>query len=283
MYPISKPVRVTIGVVCAVIALTAVGGGIAAYLLPEKPAWTAVGFELVTLVTGVLGLVMAGNRFRSGPGLALACIAGTILVSSGLAYLAGGSRGQAGDGQVRMLLASRVVLAGVLAFFAASLVLGRRQRAWKLAIHGAALAGAGPTLALLHRQTDGNWFAGPEGGSLGVTGVALLGLCAACFAVTSVFAFVRSAMAEEHDYSGALTRFFLHMFPLGCVVLLAIATHGHVNDSGGAAALRVGLGLTLVVFLGGWFCGGAHMLIRAFEMGRIASHDEPDAAASVAA
>jgi|GEM_PF-2102006 len=270
MYTITKPLRVALAVLASVVALSALAGGAAAILLPEKPAWTAVGFELVTLVAAVLGIVMAGNRFREGPALALACIGGTILVSSGLGYLASGASGQAGDAQVRLALAARIALALAISFLGAWNALGRRPLQWKLAVHGGALAIAGPVLGLLHRQTDGNWFTGPEGGSLGMIGLGLLGLTLIAFAVTSVFAFVRSGMCEPGDTSGSLTRFVLHMLPPGAAGVLAAITHGHINTplTGMSDVIKVTLSIVLVIFLGGWFCGGVHMLIRAFEMGR---------------
>lgn len=270
MYQIPKNVRVAVGVLCAMVAISALCGGAAAVFVPEKPAWTAVGFELVTLIASALGLIMATDKYRSGPGLALACIAGSILLASGLGYLAGGSKGQAGDGTVRLLLAGRVFISLALGLLAASLVLGRRKGQWKLAIHGAALLVAGPALGLLHRQTDGEWFSGAEGSSLGMTAIAFLVLTASSFVVAGAFAFMTSAPARDGEGVGPLGRAIVHLGPLVATIALAAVMHGHVNAevTGFASVARIVLSIFLVVFLGGWFCGGASMLIRAFEMGR---------------
>jgi hypothetical protein len=270
MYQIPKNVRVAVGVLCAIVAVSALAGGAAAIFLPEKPAWTAVGFELVTLISAGLGIVMATDKYRSGPGLALACIAGSILVAAGLGYLAGGSKGQAGDASVRLLLASRVLISFAMGLLAASLVLSRRKGQWKLAIHGAALLVAGPALGLLHRQTDGEWFTGPAGSSLGITAVALIALTVGAFVVAGAFAFIPSAPARDGEGVGPVGRAIVHLAPIVAVVALAAVMRGHVNAevTGVISVARIVLSLFLVVFLGGWFCGGASMLIRAFEMGR---------------
>lgn len=271
MYPIPQYVRVAIGTLCAIVAISALGGGVAAVWLPEKPAWTAVGFELVTLIAAALGLVMATDKYRNGPGLALACIAGSMLVAAGLGYLAGGSKGQAGDGSIRLLLAVRVIMSLTLGLLAASLVLGRRKGQWKLAVHGAALLAAGPALGLLHRQTDGDWFSGPDGGSLGMTAIAFLALAIVSFVIAGIFAFLPSTPARDGEGVGPLGRAIIHLSPIVAVIALAAVTRGHVSveTTGLVNITKIVLSIFLVVFLGGWFCGGASMLIRAFEMGRV--------------
>ena len=44
-------------------------------------AWAMFGFELVTLLAAIFGVLIGLGRFRDGFGLALACIAGAVLLA----------------------------------------------------------------------------------------------------------------------------------------------------------------------------------------------------------
>jgi hypothetical protein len=67
--------------------VSALGGCVEALFLQEKVAWSLLGFELVILVAGTIGVLLGLGRFRQGPALALVCVAGTVLVGTGLGRL----------------------------------------------------------------------------------------------------------------------------------------------------------------------------------------------------
>lgn len=79
--------NLSLGLVCALVAISCVGMAVAAMALSEKPAWLILGFEVVSLVAGVVGLLFAGGRFRDASGLTLGGVAVTIAVGAFLAWL----------------------------------------------------------------------------------------------------------------------------------------------------------------------------------------------------
>ena len=149
--------------VSALVAISAlvIGGAV---FLDEKQAWALLGFEVVTLAAGVLGVFFGLGRFRQGnggAGLGLACIAGTILVAAVLGMMsvtasAGESRRVGGIPLVPVELA-RVLGAFLMAAGAAWVVLAPERRAWKPAVLGAVLGApvAGVALGYLYPGTRG--------------------------------------------------------------------------------------------------------------------------------
>src|SRR6267142_2051810 len=84
---VPKPVRLFVGVLCAVVCLSSLGMIVGAMILSPKPVWVLFGFEVVITVATVLGVLFAMGRFQDGQGLAMACVAGTIAVGSFLGWL----------------------------------------------------------------------------------------------------------------------------------------------------------------------------------------------------
>lgn len=80
-------VRIPAGGISGPILVSALGGCVEALFLQEKVAWSLLGFEAVILVAGVIGVLLGLGRFRRGPALALVCVAGTVLVGTGLGRL----------------------------------------------------------------------------------------------------------------------------------------------------------------------------------------------------
>ena len=126
----------------ALVAVSALVLG-AASLREAKPAWALFGFEVVTLLAGVMAVLFGVGKFRESPGLALACIAGTIFVAAGLGWYSvppvqGVGRVVTGV-PVTPFLAARCLIAVGMAAVGAWMVLSRERRAWKPAIIGAVL------------------------------------------------------------------------------------------------------------------------------------------------
>jgi hypothetical protein len=155
---VAKPVAVLS------LALNVAAGLSAAVLLiagatAAKPAWALLGFESITIIAAVLGVLFGLGRFRDAPGMALACIAGTIFAAAVLGWKsvtasAGQSRAVAGIPLTPVILA-QVLAALMLGAAAAFSVLSRRRAAWKPAIIGAALGSplAIVAMAFLYRGT----------------------------------------------------------------------------------------------------------------------------------
>lgn len=140
MPPVSKTIRMLVLVVSGLVLLSALGlGGAAAgiqYVVAgQKPSWLLFGFEVVVGAAGVLGVLFGRGKFGEGPGLALACIGGTVLAGSALGWLAAGK--QVGGHSITPLLGPRVLAAGVIGLAGAYCVLSRNPKSWKVAAWGA--------------------------------------------------------------------------------------------------------------------------------------------------
>ncbi len=79
--------RLAVGVLVAIL-LTAVVGGVGAWLIASKPIWILFGFEVVVASACVIGLLWLWRRPVGSPGLGLACLGGSIAASTFLSWLA---------------------------------------------------------------------------------------------------------------------------------------------------------------------------------------------------
>src|SRR5262245_43109895 len=96
-FPVPRTIRLLVQATCLAVLASAVGSAILAGAAPllvpdQRPSWALVGFELVVLVACVQGVLFGRGRFGQGPGLALACVGGTILVASGLGWAGSGKQ-----------------------------------------------------------------------------------------------------------------------------------------------------------------------------------------------
>lgn len=138
MFPVSRTIRIATGLTCGVVALTAIAGAVAAIVIPAPPGWLMFGFELVVLVAAVMGFFVARGRFNEGPGLALACIAGSILACTVLGYVS--INRTLGQFPLDLVVLSRLVAAGILGTLGALAVLLRNPgRSCPLMIKGLVL------------------------------------------------------------------------------------------------------------------------------------------------
>jgi hypothetical protein len=142
MPPLSRPVRllviaVSVGVLATALLAAAAALGAPILKAGERPGWAMFGFELVTMTAATLGVLLGLGRYPSGPGLGLACIAGTILVASALGWQSVGR--QIAGVPLTPLLAIRAAAAGLLGAAGAWTVLSRRPGALAVAIRGGLL------------------------------------------------------------------------------------------------------------------------------------------------
>lgn len=143
-------IRVGVLVLGAAGLVSAIAGAGAALRAFPETLWGMLGFELVAVVAGVLGVLAGLGRFRSGYGLALLCVAGTFFTSAifGL-YLDARLNAQTPDGQamVKYAILGRIALAAGLGGLAGLAVLIRDGRSWGLLLKGALLLA--PVIAAL--------------------------------------------------------------------------------------------------------------------------------------
>ncbi|MFM9994198.1 MAG: hypothetical protein ACKVU4_00185 [Phycisphaerales bacterium] len=195
----SRTLRLLAAALSVAVACSALAGAVLALTANVRPAWALFGFEVVIAVSCVFGVQFGRGRYRHAPGMALACVAGSVFVGSVLGYMSLRPPALGGVG-LKPFLAARVLVAGLIAGAGAACVLSRHPKSWRLAITGAVLGA--PVMAA---------------GAIAVI-PALRGLAA------------------------PLTG----MGPMG----------------------QLAAGVGLFVVLGGLLCASAHLLIRAFELGR---------------
>jgi hypothetical protein len=151
-------------------AALAATAALAPILAPDqRVSWALFGFEVVVFVAGLLGILTGLNCFREGPGLALACIAGTIIVASGLGWQ-GSGRAVAGIG-LTPVLGARILISFALALLGVWVVLSRSRESWRPAVVGGCcllvvLAGLGAIVHPATRQAVAGGFSGSSGLSL---------------------------------------------------------------------------------------------------------------------
>lgn len=169
----------------AICGLFALSGGVflvLAFVADAKPVFTMAGFELMTLVSGVIGVLVGLGRFKEGPALALAMIAGAVLSGTVLGYLAAAGKrdflnptGTLGNVPLGLWLHGRVLASLVLAAVAAVIVLIRDRRSWMLLARG--IACGVPVLvmaALAYTGKLGNFGSGAGTGTWGAGEVLLI-------------------------------------------------------------------------------------------------------------
>lgn len=140
--PIPRVVAPVVAITCAAVALSALGGITVSLLLGRivpgtRPAWTMLGFEVITLVAAIIGLLFAAGRFRDAPGMALLCVGGTIFSASVCAHI--GVHGELARQPLLPLTAGRVLASALLAGLGGACVLVRDPASWKVFLKGVAL------------------------------------------------------------------------------------------------------------------------------------------------
>ncbi|VAX42590.1 hypothetical protein MNBD_PLANCTO03-1644 [hydrothermal vent metagenome] len=195
--------RMIVLVVCSLVGLTALWGILDAVRV-EPRVWGLLGFEVVTVVTAGLGILVGLGKPREAPGLSAGCIAATIFAAATLGrFSAIVTRAESAisEGQaVRLLFRDvmfegRFVAAAVLLAVAACFALGRDWAAWrKLVIGGVLLV---PVLGAFVWLTGPGlgWLMAPvesSGGLVRVVGAFIGGIGLVIAASVSVHLVIRA-------------------------------------------------------------------------------------------
>ena len=137
--PIPAALRAVVLVVSLIVAVSAAAGAFFAVAQPslaagQRVSWTLMGFELVILISAGIGILAARGRYREGPALALACVAGTILLGSAMGWQGAGR--QLVGVSLTPFLAARALASATLGAIAAWAVLSRNGRSWRPLVLG---------------------------------------------------------------------------------------------------------------------------------------------------
>lgn len=137
--PRERRLRAVVLGVCALVGLSALWGIVDASW-GEPRVWGLLGFEVVSIVTAGLGVLVGLGRPREAPGLAAACIGATIFAAATLGRFSAivtRAAGTVSEGQaVRLLVRDpmfegRLGAALLLGAIAVCLALGSDRAAWK--------------------------------------------------------------------------------------------------------------------------------------------------------
>src|SRR4051812_43384921 len=85
-YPVSAMLRRATLAISALIGASALVGAGLALLTPviapgQHPSWPFLAFEGVIILAATIGVLFGLGRYADAPGIALACVAGTILIA----------------------------------------------------------------------------------------------------------------------------------------------------------------------------------------------------------
>lgn len=195
VHPLPRWSLAIVGVLSVVMALAA-GAMIVAAVAAPRVVWVLAGFEVMTVLGGVIGFLFARGRFQEAQGLALACVAGTFLTTSFLPWLATRQGGVVfAEGGHKYDLATwmlvRVGVAFLIGAMGAYAVLRRDPRSRFYAIRAAAagvpLVGIAAGL-YLGRDHMSTWNLAVKWGLTGLGGLAAcVLLCAAAHCTIRAF------------------------------------------------------------------------------------------------
>lgn len=274
-FAIPSSLRAAIAILSGVVIASAIATVGASFFLDGRPSWALLGFELLTVMAGAFGLAAAAGRFADGPGLALACVAGTVLTASIFGYL--GTSGQIGDWKLHTWLMGRAALACLLGLLAAWVVLRRTPGAWLLALRGAVYAATAVSYVGLLALFDGEIR--PSGGTSRYVAHAALSVVAlGAIPICVLFALMTIVRpSRENDAVPKWMRLLGQLsLPVsaGCLLLV---TQGHMTTTltGGAEVARIVLLSALGIVLTGMLCAGVHIVVQAFASCSLPQNDEP--------
>ncbi|MDQ7013958.1 MAG: hypothetical protein Q9O74_08705 [Planctomycetota bacterium] len=164
-----QPIRIGVLVVSAIVAASALWGVWDA-VGREPQVWALLGFEIVTLVAGVLGILVGLGKFREAPALSVFSVAGVVFASAMLgrfsAIVTRTPDSGSGTQAVRQMLRDpmfdgRMLAVGVFGVLALFLAFGRDSRSWK-ALFGGIVSAALMLAGLAWAMGPGRpWLLGP--------------------------------------------------------------------------------------------------------------------------
>ena len=192
-------IRRAVLAVSLVLAASSLGGLAMAGLGASSVVLGMLGFEIVVFVSAILALLAGLGRFRNGYGLALACLAGTVLGASVLGYTDGKPNFVSNPDLARLLrvlILTRIATAGALGALGACAVLVRDPRSWRYLLKGVVVSMPVIVVGGLTLVFARSWLTTPREGALEavrigsiVLGVMVLGgfLCAGVHLVIRAF------------------------------------------------------------------------------------------------
>lgn len=274
-HSIPAGLRLAIAVLSSLVIASAFATVIIAWAVAGRPSWALLGFEALTVLAGAFGLAAASGRFSDGPGIALACVAGTVLASSIFGYL--GTTGQIGDWKLHGWLIARASGAALIGLLAAWVVLRRTSGAWLLALRGAIYTAAAIGFVGLLALFDGEIR--PAGGSARFVSHAALS-AAALGAIPICILFAILTVASKNRDEDAVPKWMRLIGQLSLPVvgtLLLVVTSGHMTTTlaGSAEIARLSLLCALGIVLTGLLCAGVHILVQAFASCSLPDNDSP--------
>jgi hypothetical protein len=140
---ISSPaaVKLVVLTVCALTALSALGFAYVVVMVTVKPLWLMFGFEMVTAVACILGVLFGLGKYQNGQGLALSCVGACIFVGAVLNQISTQGFLQTNDASggigLRWYLLTRLAAAASLAVIGCGLVLARHKDSRRYLLHAA--------------------------------------------------------------------------------------------------------------------------------------------------
>lgn len=198
-----KSIRLLVGFVAGATLLSALATAVLAIVMPPKPLWTLLGFEILTAVLAAMTLPAARGAYRQGPGLALTCFAGAFFTATVIGFYSG--QGQLGS-WFKLWAVARVGLALLLGVCAALTVLIRNPRSWGLLAKGLLLALPPLALAVLLVLGRAGFIMNERDGlaeTLRIGGLMVLGVVVGGFFCASVHYVIRAfevgRPAEDRD------------------------------------------------------------------------------------
>ncbi|MBX3381149.1 MAG: hypothetical protein KF805_13730 [Phycisphaeraceae bacterium] len=272
---IPSGLRAAIAVLSALIIASSVATIGASFFAEGRPPWALMGFELLTIMAGAFGLATARGRFADGPGLALACVAGTVLAASIFGYL--GTTGQIGDWKLHTWLIARATTAALVGLLAAWVVLRRTPGAWLLALRGTVYTAAAIGFVGLLALFDGEIR--PSGSTSRFVSHAALSV-AAIGAIPICILFAILTLARNSGADEAVPKWMRLLGQLSLPIvagLLLLVTQGHMTTTltGGAEIARISLLCALGIVLTGLLCAGVHIIVQAFASCSLPQNDAP--------
>jgi hypothetical protein len=167
-----KPARLVILVLSILTLLTTLEGARLALTRPDGAAWGSLGFEIVIAVACVIGILLGRGCFKAGPGIAAACVAGTIFVATLFGRLEFVSSPRAIPRDLWFL--GRTGLAALIGLMAAFTVLSRDRRSIAMVVRSALFFVPLVAFAAFWAATGGLWLGTSNSGGAEVARVVIL-------------------------------------------------------------------------------------------------------------
>ena len=266
-----KSLLLLTGLMSGLVLLSAVATLVASFVIPARPVWPLIGFEVLIVLAGVYGVLAARGRFAQGPGLAHTCVSGTVFAASVLGFL--GATGQIGEHNLQSWLLARVMLAVSIGLIGAWIVSRRVPGAAFVALRGATYTAAAVGFAGVLMLFDGNLR--PTGsGTRYIAHAALAAMAIGSLPLCILFAVV-SLSPRTDDTIPKWMRFPSILATPAAAAGLLIITKGAMGTplTGGAEGARIGLLVALAIVLTGSICAGVHLLVSAFASCAVAASD----------